>query len=112
MALNLKYTPQPDACIMAKQMAEYVEAYFDDACCIRDGGMEIQFNIISQCDLRRAMHDRDSRLLVRVSGYTAYFKDLSEAMQNEIIDRTEYELATGKARGFPPIPLPPEETAP
>jgi hypothetical protein len=31
-------------------------------------------------------------LLVRVSGYTAYFKDLNPQMQDEIIERTEYGL--------------------
>jgi len=46
-------------------------------------------------------------LLVRVSGYTAYFKDLNKQMQREIIDRTEYRLRDGKMRSFPPIPLKP-----
>jgi pyruvate-formate lyase len=34
-------------------------------------------------------------MLVRVSGYTAYFKDLNPAMQNEIITRAEYDLSEG-----------------
>ena len=46
------------------------------------------------------------KLLVRVSGYTAYFKDLNPQMQKEIIDRTEYELSTGRAIPYDPIPLP------
>jgi formate C-acetyltransferase len=40
-------------------------------------------------------------LLVRVSGYTAYFKDLNPQMQQEIIERTEYNLSTGHAVAFP-----------
>ncbi len=40
-------------------------------------------------------------LLVRVSGYSAYFKDLNEAMKDEIITRTAYDLKTGKSVPFP-----------
>ncbi|MHC4677384.1 MAG: glycine radical domain-containing protein [Planctomycetota bacterium] len=47
-------------------------------------------------------------LLVRVSGYTAYFKDLNPRMQKEIIDRTEYQLLPGKAVPYGPFPLPKE----
>jgi formate C-acetyltransferase len=42
-------------------------------------------------------------LLVRVSGYTAYFKDLNPQMQREIIERTEYSLSTGHAVTFPAV---------
>jgi formate C-acetyltransferase len=44
-------------------------------------------------------------LLVRVSGYTAYFKDLNPQMQKEIIDRTEYLLSTGGMVSHEPFPL-------
>jgi formate C-acetyltransferase len=54
-------------------------------------GMQVQFNIADRDTLLKAMDDpalaRD--LLVRVSGYTAYFGDLNREMQQEIIDRTE-----------------------
>jgi formate C-acetyltransferase len=45
-------------------------------------------------------------LLVRVSGYTAYFKDLNPQMQAEIINRTEYLLSSGIAVYHKPFPLP------
>jgi hypothetical protein len=45
--------------------------------------------------------ERYPDLLVRVSGYSAYFKDLNEAMKDEIITRTEYDLRTGHAVPFP-----------
>ena len=32
-------------------------------------------------------------MLVRVAGYSAYFCDLSPALQNDIIERTEFENA-------------------
>jgi formate C-acetyltransferase len=40
-------------------------------------------------------------LLVRVSGYSAYFRDLNEAMMDEIITRTEYGIKSGTANPFP-----------
>jgi len=41
-------------------------------------------------------------LMVRVSGYSAYFKDLNEMMKDELITRTQYGLSDGRA-----VPLPP-----
>jgi formate C-acetyltransferase len=40
-------------------------------------------------------------LLVRVSGYSAYFNDLNEAMKDEIITRTAYSVKDGSAIPFP-----------
>jgi formate C-acetyltransferase len=40
-------------------------------------------------------------LLVRVSGYSAYFNDLNEAMKDEIITRTAYDIESGQAVPFP-----------
>jgi pyruvate formate-lyase/glycerol dehydratase family glycyl radical enzyme len=55
------------------------------------GGMQLQFNVVDRQTLLAALEDpRLAReLLVRVSGYTAYFGDLDPEMQREIIDRTE-----------------------
>jgi formate C-acetyltransferase len=85
-----------------------VEGYFDDADGQRDGGMEIQFIIADHNTLAKAADNPEKypELLVRVSGYTAYFKDLNPQMQKEIIDRTEYRLSTGKMVPFDPFPLP------
>ena len=43
-----------------------------------------------------AIRDNYPDLLVRVSGYTAYFSDLNPTMQGEIITRAEYDLETGR----------------
>lgn len=109
VALNLKYTPETeDTKGMLKNFAASVEGYFDDLGKKRDGGVEIQFNITTHEDFVKAVADPDKypELLVRVSGYTAYFKDLNPQMQKEIIDRTEYLLSSGKAKTFAPFPLP------
>ena len=108
VALNLKYTPerQKDSKMLDNFMAT-VSGFFDDRCGARDGGMEVQFNITSREDLEAAIKNPDAypELLVRVSGYTAYFKDLSPQMQREILERTEYMLSSGKKRSFDPFTL-------
>jgi formate C-acetyltransferase len=88
-----------------------VKAYFDGPGGILDsgdGGMEIQFNITTHKKFIEAVEcpERHQDLLVRVSGYTAYFKDLNPQMQKEIIDRTEYLLSTGRSNYYEPFPLP------
>lgn len=92
-ALNLKYTPEGNG--MLDNFMASIEGYFEN------GGMEIQFNIINRETLLDAVKNPDKypELLVRVSGYTAYFKDLCPQMQKEIIDRTEYLLSSQEAVG-------------
>lgn len=110
VALNLKYTPEngKNRDKMLENFAASVEGYFDDMDGTRDGGMEIQFNITTHDTFVDAVKHPENHpeLLVRVSGYTAYFKDLNPQMQKEIIDRTEYLLSTGKMVSFEPFPLP------
>jgi len=67
-------------------LAHLVRAYF------RLGGHHIQFNVISADTLRDAQkHPEQYRnLIVRVAGYSDYFCDLTEALQDEIIARTEH----------------------
>jgi formate C-acetyltransferase len=108
IALNLKYAPENgDRPAMLDRFAASVEGFFDDAGGTRDGGMEIQFNVTDHETFRQAVADPAAwpELLVRVSGYTAYFKDLSPQMQKEIIDRTEYLLSSGSMVAYPPFPL-------
>jgi formate C-acetyltransferase len=56
-------------------------------------GHHIQFNVVNADTLRDAqMHpERYRDLIVRVAGYSDYFNDLGEDLQNEIIRRTEHE---------------------
>lgn len=59
------------------------------------GGHHIQFNVIDSKTLRSAQQHPDEyrNLLVRVAGYSDYFVDLDREHQEEIISRTEQELA-------------------
>jgi formate C-acetyltransferase len=65
-----------------------VDGYF------KTGGMQVQFNVHNKETLLNAQKNPDDYrdLLVRVSGYSAYFCDLNRQMQNEIIARTENSL--------------------
>jgi formate C-acetyltransferase len=56
-------------------------------------GHHIQFNVVSADTLREAQKhpERFRDLIVRVAGYSDYFNDLGEDLQNEIIRRTEHE---------------------
>ncbi len=108
MAVNLKFTPDDgDAETTLSRFVAYVKGYFDATEDAPTGGMEIQFNVTSHRDFIAAVKDpgQYDKLLVRVSGYTAYFKDLNPQMQKEIIDRTEYCLSTGRAVVYEPFPL-------
>ena len=58
-------------------------------------GHHIQFNVVNADTLKDAQkHPELYRdLIVRVAGYSDYFNDLGEDLQNEIILRTEHEVA-------------------
>jgi formate C-acetyltransferase len=56
-------------------------------------GHHIQFNVVNAETLKDAQQhpERFRDLIVRVAGYSDYFNDLGEDLQNEIIRRTEHE---------------------
>jgi|LSQX01.2.fsa_nt_gb formate C-acetyltransferase len=69
-------------------MFSYVKTYFEQ------GGMRIQFNMINSAVLKDAMANPENykNLLVRISGYNAYFVNLNREMQLEIIERAEFGI--------------------
>jgi len=86
--LNQKFSPSffEGAESIAK-LGSLVRSYF------RMDGHHIQFNVVSVETLKDAqLHPEKHRnLIVRVAGYSDYFNDLGEDLQNEIIRRTEHE---------------------
>jgi pyruvate formate-lyase/glycerol dehydratase family glycyl radical enzyme len=58
----------------------------------RMDGHHIQFNVVTAETLRDAQKHPENHkdLIVRVAGYSDYFNDLGEELQNEIIRRTEH----------------------
>ena len=67
------------------KFASLIEGYFDL------GGRQVQFNPMSRETLKDAQKNPKNYpdLMVKVSGYSFRFIDLSQALQNDIIDRTE-----------------------
>jgi formate C-acetyltransferase len=55
----------------------------------RAGGMQVQYNVIDPAVLldAKAHPERHRDLVVRISGYSAYFNDLTEDMKDDIIAR-------------------------
>jgi pyruvate formate-lyase/glycerol dehydratase family glycyl radical enzyme len=86
--LNQKFTPQllKDEAGL-DMLVQLVRTYF------KLDGHHIQFNVVDADTLRAAqLHPEQHRdLIVRVAGYSDYFCDLSEALQDEIIARTEHQ---------------------
>jgi len=58
------------------------------------GGTALQINVIDSATLRDAQTNPDaySNLMVRVTGYNAYFTQVGRELQEEIITRTEHSL--------------------
>ncbi len=70
------------------QITAYAKSYFEL------GGMQMQFNIVTTETLKDAMeHPENYRnLMVRVSGYNAYFVELDRDLQLEIINRQQMRV--------------------
>jgi len=86
--LNQKFTPHLlEGEEGLDKVARLVRSYF------RMGGHHVQFNVVTAATLRAAQADPDKYrdLIVRVAGYSDYFCDLTRALQDEIIARTEHE---------------------
>ncbi|MEG0856295.1 MAG: glycyl radical protein [Terrisporobacter sp.] len=87
--LNQKFTP---AAVAGEngldQMASLVRSYFDM------DGHHIQFNVVDRQTLINAQNNPEEykNLIVRVAGFSDHFRNLSKALQDEIIGRTEQEL--------------------
>jgi len=84
--LNQKFTPsllETEKGVDA--LVSLIRSYF------RMDGHHIQFNVVTANTLRKAQkHPENYKdLIVRVAGYSDYFNDLGEDLQNEIIRRTE-----------------------
>ena len=71
-----------------KRFAALCRAYFDNK------GMHVQFNVIDKATLVDAQKhpEQHKDLVVRVAGYSAQFISLAKEVQDNIIDRTEFEF--------------------
>lgn len=86
--LNMRFSPEAlkDA-DKIKKFASMIRTYCEL------GGYLVQFNIVSTDTLRKAQKEpqKYKDLLVRVATYSAYFVELPPELQNDIINRMEFE---------------------
>ena len=86
VALNIKIHPN----VLSREdgkakLRDMTKAYLDN------GGLEVQYNIVSSEQMREAQKHPDDYhdMVVRIAGYSAYFVELNTDQQNDLIARTE-----------------------
>lgn len=85
--LNQKYTPDMlNDPVKREALTAAIKVYF------AKGGQEVQINCVSRETLRDAMEHPENygSLVVRVSGFSAYFTKLDRSVQEDILHRTEH----------------------
>ena len=89
MAINLRIHPASVNTEEAKaSLRDMTRTFFES------GGMEVQYNIVSSETMKKAQKNpaEYSDLVVRVAGYSAYFTELPEQLQDDLISRTENSI--------------------
>lgn len=84
--LNLKFPQEAVAGTEGRDnLVSFIDAY------IAKKAMHVQFNIMSSATMRAAQKKPEDYkdMLVRVAGYSAYFVELGQALQKDLIQRTE-----------------------
>ena len=89
VALNQKF---PKSTVNNEASVEKLAAYTDAF--MRAGGTHIQYNIVDNAELKDAKVNPEEHkdLIVRVGGFSAYFVQLSNAIQDDVIGRSEHQL--------------------
>ena len=85
--LNIKFTP---GAVEGDEGTRRLVSFFRAFCDLKL--WHVQFNVINQKTLLAAQKDPQKyrNLMVRVAGYSAYFVELSTALQNDIISRNAH----------------------
>ncbi len=86
--LNLRFLPsllKRDEDVA--KLGKLIRTYFSQ------GGHHVQFNIVDTATLLAARENPEQHrdLLVRMAGYSDYFNDMNDNLQQEVIERTENE---------------------
>ena len=89
LQFNMKFHPSSiEGQEGTEKMKQFIRAFFDR------GGTQLQYNVVDAETLKQAQENPDDHrdLVVRVAGFSAYFVELYEDLQNEIITRSEINL--------------------
>ena len=83
--LNMRFDGKS---VNGTHLLSLIRAYF------QKGGLQVQFNMVDSETLKKAQADPDSYrdLVVRISGYSGIFVNLSDIAQDEIIKRHSYDV--------------------
>ncbi|MBC2717034.1 MAG: formate C-acetyltransferase/glycerol dehydratase family glycyl radical enzyme [Desulfobacteraceae bacterium] len=78
----------PGKRIKSSNLMYLIQTYF------KNGGFQVQFNMVDSDTLKDARQNPNQYrdLIVRISGYSGIFVNLSDMAQEEIIERMEYEI--------------------
>lgn len=84
--LNLKF---PQEAVEGIEGRDNLISFIDEY--LSGGAMHVQFNIMSSETMKAAQKNPEEYrdMLVRVAGYSAYFVELGEALQKDLIQRTD-----------------------
>ncbi|MGI6216329.1 MAG: pyruvate formate lyase family protein [Coriobacteriales bacterium] len=86
MALNLRIHPSAVSTDSGmEKLRDMTKTYLEQ------GGMEVQYNVVSSETMKAAQADPDEYrdLVVRIAGFSAYFVELTKGCQDDLISRTE-----------------------
>jgi pyruvate-formate lyase len=88
LVTNLRLAPSMFAETNRAKIKDLVRTYF------ALGGMQLQITVVDQDTLRRALADpeRYGDLIVRIGGYSEYWRNLSPALRQTVYERTEHAL--------------------
>ena len=87
--LNLKFHPSALRGERgSRNLLALIATYFEGP------GFHVQFNVVDSALLRDAQKhpERYRDLVVRVAGFSAYWVEMSKAVQDQIISRTEHGM--------------------
>ena len=89
LQFNMKFHPSSlEGEQGTEKMKQFIQSFFNQ------GGMQLQYNVVDSETLKQAKENPDDHrdLVVRVAGFSAYFVELYEDLQNEIITRSEVRI--------------------
>jgi len=85
--LNIRFSPTAvRGADGTKKLADLIATYFSE------GGMQVQFNVVSTQTLYDAQKNPDNytNLIVRIAGFSVYFVEMPKPLQDDFITRTEH----------------------
>ena len=85
--LNIRFSPSTvRGSEGTKKLRDLIATYFDE------GGMQVQFNVVSTETLHEAQEkpDKHEDLIVRIAGFSVFFIEMPKIMQDDFITRTEH----------------------